>query len=114
MTEGPNVFVCHRCGACCRQPGYVHLREAELYAIANFLKLTVSTFTARYTRLTHARGGLSLKEKPNGACIFLSEHGSCGIEAVKPRQCRQFPFGWRYRDIGAICPAWREYEKRNT
>ncbi|NMA41455.1 MAG: hypothetical protein GX937_14895, partial [Lentisphaerae bacterium] len=38
-------FVCQRCGACCRWPGIVRLREQEIAPIADFLGMTVEAFT---------------------------------------------------------------------
>jgi len=108
-----NAFVCRRCGRCCRESGYVYLSDSEVDAIAGRLGMDIEGFTERYTRLTQHRDGLSLVEQDNGACIFLSEGGDCLIQAVKPLQCRQFPFVWRYRDVQAICKGWSENENRN-
>jgi Fe-S-cluster containining protein len=35
-----------------------------------------------------------LTEQPNGDCIFFVE-GRCSIHAVKPTQCRLYPFWFR-------------------
>ena len=103
-------FVCRRCGECCRASGYVYLTEGDIDAIAGLLKLDTTEFTERYTRLTRHRNGLSLVEQDDGACIFLSDQGDCLIEAVKPLQCRQFPFVWRYKDMQQSCKGWSRDE----
>ena len=105
--QSARAFVCQRCGACCRWPGFVRLDAAEVDAIAGFLGLPAPVFRERYTRLTADRRGLSLSEAPGGSdCIFLEPDNRCRIQAVKPRQCRDFPQGWHNPDTA--CPAWGE------
>lgn len=96
-------FRCRRCGNCCRWSGYVRLSETEIDVIAGFLGMSPGDFVERYTRLTADRSGLSLIEKADGACIFLTETRppACRIEAVKPRQCRDFPEKWNF-------PGWEK------
>ncbi len=106
MINNSKNFECQRCGNCCRESGYVHLSEKEIDACAAFLNLDVTVFTEKYTQLTKQRSGLSLTEQDNGACIFLTEDGACQIQPVKPQQCRQFPFTWRYKDGQEICKGW--------
>ncbi len=106
MKSVPENFVCQRCGNCCRVEGYVLLTQNEVVSCAAHLSMDVEEFTKYYTRLTKYRTGLSLVERDNGACIFLSENGQCLIEPVKPLQCRQFPVLWQYKDIENICPGW--------
>lgn len=74
-------------------------------AIAAHLEMAVDEFTKRYTRLTRDRRGLSLVEREENTCIFLSQEGECGIQDVKPRQCRDFPLGWRFDGYESICAA---------
>ena len=68
----------------------MRLREEEIGPLAAFQGLSEFEFIQRYTRLNRHRDGLALQDKPNGECIFL-EGRDCLVEAVKPRQCRQFP-----------------------
>ncbi|MEI6148327.1 MAG: YkgJ family cysteine cluster protein [bacterium] len=99
-------FQCLRCGDCCRRPGEVRLREGEAEAIATHLSLEVGTFTEHYTRLREDRRGLSLCERPDGACIFLEgPPASCSIQAAKPGQCRDFPSHWQYEKMPSNCAA---------
>lgn len=76
--------------------------------MAAALGMDVAAFTAQYTRLRDDRRGLSLRDQPGGACIFLEgSPPACLIQAAKPRQCRDFPMQWRYKDLEAVCPACR-------
>ena len=55
-----------------------------------------------YTR--RAGGGLSLREKANGDCVFYDRQKGCTIYPVRPRQCRTWPF-W---ESNVVTPeAWR-------
>ncbi len=101
----PASFTCHRCGACCRVPGYVALADGEAEAIAVFLGIDIYDFTDKYTRFTFNRKSLSLTEGPDGQCIFLLDDNTCRIQSVKPAQCRNFPFLWRSKQIEQCCPA---------
>jgi len=92
QTDQP--FVCQRCGACCRWPGIVRLREQEIAPIANFLGMTEEAFIETYTRLAHNRQSLICGEREDGACIFLTPDNLCRIHPVKPMQCRTFPGEW--------------------
>jgi Fe-S-cluster containining protein len=82
-------FACTRCGHCCTgEPGYVWLNDEEITAIAAAAEMKESEFLAVYTK--KAPRGVTLREKPNGDCIFY-ERG-CTIYAIRPRQCRTWPF----------------------
>lgn len=95
-------FQCLGCQACCRETGYVRLVPGEPEAIALFLGMDLYEFTGTYTRVTRDRQALSLTEQPGGACVFLTPEG-CRIQAVKPRQCRDFPHAWRFSGFENIC-----------
>jgi Fe-S-cluster containining protein len=103
-------FRCHCCGACCRVNGYVRLVDEDIDRIAAHLGMGVHAFTAAYTRVTRDRATLALKDQPDGSCIFL-EGNRCGVQVVKPRQCKEFPEQWQYRDMAAVCPAAKESEE---
>ncbi len=97
----PDVFwQCQRCTACCRWPGDVKVSAEEVLAIADFLHLSEAEFLERYVRLRTNRNGLSLIEKEDDSCIFLSGN-ECQIQEVKPQQCRDFPNKWNF-------PGWRQ------
>lgn len=102
----PEGFHCLHCGACCRWEGPVRIREEEADRIAEFLKMDVRDFIALYTELLPDRTGLTLTEKPDGSCIFLDEAGNlCLIHAVKPGQCSDFPWKWRFPGWEKECAA---------
>lgn len=102
-------FECKGCGACCRQKGYVRLRPEEADIIAAFLNMDVYAFIEKYTKVTRDRQTLSLIDKEGTSCIFL-EPGGCRIHPVKPSQCRDFPFKWRFSDFSSICQ-WARTKK---
>ena len=77
------------CTACCEQKGFVYLTEADLPRIAAFLGLTAAEFERRYCYRT--RRQLRLRVPKDVNCHFL-RNGGCSIHAVKPTQCRIFPF----------------------
>ena len=83
-------FTCQRCGKCCSgPPGYVWVSEQERKRIAVYLAMELREFERRFCRQVLYKR--SLKERPNGDCIFLAPEG-CRIYPVRPRQCRSFPF----------------------
>jgi hypothetical protein len=84
-------FRCTRCGNCCTgAPGYVWVNEEEIAAIAAHRGESVDEVTGLYVR--KVRRKLSLREKPNGDCIFYAAGQGCMIYPVRPRQCRTWPF----------------------
>jgi len=45
-------FKCTGCGKCCTgSPGYVFLTDEDEVRLADFLKMTISDFQRKYTRL---------------------------------------------------------------
>ena len=107
MTASEEKFVCKRCGACCRWEGAVKLEGNEADAIAGFLGMSVEEFLDKHTRLTPDRQHLSLLEKSNGECEYLTVAPDglpgCAIESVKPRQCRAFPDKWNFPGWQKLC-----------
>jgi len=100
----PPKYLCERCTNCCRWPGDVKVSDAEISAIASFLKMKQDLFIEKYTRLRSDRRGLSLIDQPDGACIFLDGQ-DCQIQPVKPDQCRGFPNAWNFPGWRDICQA---------
>ena len=77
------------------------LLEAEdVAAAAAALGLAEGDFIERHAELARNRAQLTLKEGADGACEFLEASGRCRIYAARPKQCRDFPHGWRV----AGCP----------
>ena len=101
-------FVCRQCGACCRvKNGIVRVGDAEIKRIAAFLGMGEETFIASETELAPDRRGLVLKNRPDGACAYLTSGNRCRIHEVKPDKCRTFPFEWINSDSRDICPGLR-------
>jgi Fe-S-cluster containining protein len=86
-------FRCTRCGNCCTgAPGYVWVDAEEIADIARYRGETVEDTTRLYTRRVGEE--CSLREKANGDCAFYETGAGCTIYAVRPRQCRTWPF-WK-------------------
>jgi hypothetical protein len=86
-------FTCTQCGDCCSgAPGFVWVTTAEIQALAGFVTGgDVEAFEDQYVRRIGARR--SLKEFPNGDCVFLDEKTRrCTVYADRPAQCRTWPF----------------------
>ena len=115
-------FSCQQCGACCTgEPGYVWVSRDELSLIAKFLKVTEDNLRSEHVRRVGFR--LSLKEKPNGDCIFLQDGKDgrgCKIYEVRPLQCRTWPF-WNlnlasqssWNQAGVKCPGINKGESHS-
>jgi uncharacterized protein len=87
-------FACTRCGNCCTgAPGSVRVSEDEAVELARFVGLDLADFHERCTRLL-PDGATGLLERANLDCIFWSRTEGCLVYAVRPRQCRTWPF-WR-------------------
>jgi uncharacterized protein len=80
------------------------LDDGEIARIARHMGLAEVEFIQKYTRLTQDRRGLALTDKPNGECTFL-QGSDCAIQAVKPRQCREFPNLWNFPGFEQTCRA---------
>jgi len=96
------------CTACCTQRGFVWLTEEDLARAAEFLGMTPRAFERQYVYRTSRRIRLRVPRDAN--CHFLRD-GGCSIHAVKPTQCRIFPF-WpelvesrrEWRKAAKFCP----------
>jgi hypothetical protein len=94
-------FECTRCGKCCSgEPGFVWVTDQEIAEIAQAVGETPERFEALYVRNFAFRK--SLREYANGDCALLeTETRLCKVHAVRPRQCRTWPF-W---DSNLLTPA---------
>ncbi len=96
------------CTNCCEQQGFVYLTEDDLVRIAEYVGMTARDFERRYVYRTSHR--LRLRVPRQQQCHFLRD-GGCSIHAVKPVQCRLFPF-WpelveskrEWKKTAAWCP----------
>jgi Fe-S-cluster containining protein len=100
----PIFYECDRCTACCRWPGQVKLSGEEITRLAAFKRITEFDFIQAFTRLRNDHKGLALADKGNGECIFL-EGNDCGVNDVKPKQCREFPNLWNFPGFTKVCRA---------
>ena len=84
-------FTCTQCGDCCTgEPGFVWVTDEEIAALAKHLGEAVEVVRNVYTR--EAGKSRSLREKSNGDCIFYDRQVGCTVYAVRPEQCRTWPF----------------------
>lgn len=84
-------FHCTRCGKCCTgAPGFVWVNDEEIAALAAFHGEPRPQTEQLYTRVLGVKR--SLRERPNGDCIFYDKTAGCTIYPVRPRQCRTWPF----------------------
>ncbi len=92
LPLGEQRYSCHGCGNCCRD-FTVQLRADDLE------KLSAQRWEEKLGEAvtTQFRGITFLRQRPDGACIFLGEGGRCRIHAelgleAKPLACQLFPF----------------------
>lgn len=86
-------FKCTGCGACCTGASghYVELGPEEQERIRARLNVSRRWFRHRYiTRVDGKTEGLRLEK--DGRCPFLHASGRCRIYAVRPAQCRTYPW----------------------
>ncbi len=88
----------------------MRISDAEIGALAGHFQLADREFREIYTRLL-PKGEISLREKSTHECIFFDRERGCTIYALRPRQCRTWPF-WssvvfseeRWREESEDCP----------
>jgi Fe-S-cluster containining protein len=85
---------CQRCGNCCRWPGIVKVDDHEIAKIADYIKINQQEFIDKFTELRPDRKGLTIISKDDDSCIFLEGKNHCTIQAVKPKQCKEFLVTW--------------------
>ena len=79
------------CGNCCVNHGdynYVYLEDDDTRNMARHLGLKIAEFKKRYTEMEEEYVVLRM-DRP--ACPFL-DGTRCAVYAVRPAQCRSFPF----------------------
>lgn len=101
--------ICVSCQRCCKGEGFVRVSSTEAKAISSFLGMDQNDFISRYCK-NNGRG-LILKSKSNKDCIFLYE-GGCQIYPARPRQCRTFPYKWKYEGADQECVLLRMQKER--
>ncbi len=101
-------FECQQCGACCTgEPGIVYIDDGEVKQVAQYLSVQVSEFIRTY--LDPCKNGYSIRELADGRCYFYN--GGCTIYAVRPNQCKTFPFWFenlrsqkKWMRVAKACP----------
>lgn len=87
-------FSCKKCLHCCSdEPGYVFLSETDIKTMSEGLGLTRDKFIDTYCRYVDMGSFymVSLLEKKNYDCIFLTDKG-CKVYEYRPVQCKTYPF----------------------
>ena len=111
LQEKLKEFQCQRCNLCCKQPGFVYLAPGEEETLASSLKMDVYAFIESYCEVSDRRR-LVLKKNPDESCVFLTEDG-CSVHPAKPRQCREFPVGWRTEKSFDYCEGLKKIFRRS-
>jgi Fe-S-cluster containining protein len=87
-------FECQGCNYCCSvEPGYVFLSQEDLDNLSSHFQISQNEFIEKYCRKVDLGFGyrISLLEKENYDCIFLTQKG-CSCYGARPLQCRTYPF----------------------
>ncbi|MDO4673782.1 YkgJ family cysteine cluster protein [Campylobacter sp.] len=99
FNYGFDASKCAQCGGkCCTgESGHIFIDAKEAARLSEHLKLSIEEFKTKYLTKVGAKMSLKEKEFEDGfACIFFDEaRRNCGIYALRPKQCRTFPF-WDY------------------
>lgn len=104
-------FECTGCGQCCTHPGgYVAVTAEEAGEISKFLEIDEGEFLEDYLLPGPDEQSFQLRSRSNGECILLQEN-RCSIYALRPLQCRTFPFwpenlksAYRWKLTAQECP----------
>ena len=103
-------FSCTQCGQCCATAGdyYVYLSNEESERIRASLQLSPAWFRRRYLQRLD-NGEQVLASGRNERCIFLDSSGKCRVYAVRPVQCRTYPF---WPELVNSAAAWLRESRR--
>ena len=83
-----DIFICKKCGDCCKGYGGTYVDANDIEKIADYIKTDPRKFVAEYC--TKSGNKLVLAQGTDGYCIFWDE--LCTIHPVKPHMCRAWPF----------------------
>ncbi len=87
--EAGDIFECRQCGECCKGYGGTYITEADIDAIADFVKCGRKDFIEKFCVKSGEKYLIGQKE--DGFCHFFKEK-LCSIHPVKPKMCREWPF----------------------
>jgi Fe-S-cluster containining protein len=80
-------YRCGRCSRCCYYKG-IQVNPYEVLRLSRNRNTDTTEFLRRYTDA----GGTFLRQRSDGACIFLTTEG-CGVYPDRPLVCRLYPLG---------------------
>ncbi|MBN1587190.1 MAG: YkgJ family cysteine cluster protein [Candidatus Omnitrophica bacterium] len=100
--------LCLSCLKCCKGEGWVYINMEERKAIAKYLGITPGELVDTYCEQKDGWTYLKAKQNKDLDCIFLNRKHGCEIYPVRPKQCADFPYKWRYENITDECPGVRE------
>lgn len=84
------IFICKRCGLCCKGSGGIVLQAHDLARIAHWLDEDEMSIVEKWAE--KSAGKLRLRIGDDGYCVFFDRDKGCGIHAAKPDICRAWPF----------------------
>ncbi|NCB00894.1 MAG: YkgJ family cysteine cluster protein [Spirochaetia bacterium] len=84
----PNCLYC-----CAVEPGFVFLSQYDLDRLTSYTHTSIDEFIKTYcVKVPMGETSyISLKERPNHDCIFLTSKG-CSVYDARPVQCSTYPF----------------------
>lgn len=103
-------FECTGCGYCCTGDPrlyYVEASRTEQRRIQHHLGVSWRWFRRRYVR--RLGDGVESLSMDGGRCAFLGPDRRCRIYAVRPAQCRHYPF---WPELVNTPAAWRAEARR--
>lgn len=103
-------FKCTGCGRCCygNKSDYILLSVNEAENIRLALNLDEHVFVRDYLSKL-VRGGNGLRILNNGRCCLLDDNNQCRVYALRPTQCRTYPF---WPEIINSSSEWHNEAKR--
>lgn len=102
-TSTPVRFECTGCSDCCKRDGMVEFTSEDIARISAHRGEDPEVFKALYLEESH--GALVVVVSTTEPCIFLDDHGRCGVHEVKPIQCSSYPF---WPELLTSEHAWQE------
>lgn len=87
---------------------FVFLTKQEAGRIRNYLKLSRRWFRQRYLQRLES-GELVAAVREDDCCVFLDADGQCRVYAVRPVQCRTYPF---WPEVAGSALAWQREARR--
>lgn len=79
-------YQCAACSRCCHHKK-IQLNPYELARLARSQRMDAAAFRERYVT-----GHIFLRQKADGACVFLGDKG-CTVHPDRPLVCRLYPLG---------------------